>query len=199
MGPSSVCSLFTTGCVQTRKPLVGCCKKKNKISHFLFASLCSAFTRVRLFRSLISIVPQGCVIAGSSGPVRIMVVAQASGLMFWNFDTQAMAGKQTLPSSEFNEKVVPFIRGITSSETHIFVGTSTGPYGGQTERSRAFISLGWLVWGSGFEEKFGWLRCCCVWGFENITWTRVCQTIDTTGPTLSSNFHLPLPLPLPLN
>lgn len=69
---------------------------------------------------------QGCVISGANGLLRVIVVAQTSGLVLWNFDEQKRISKHTIAESEFSEKNQPFARGITCSENQILVGTSSG-------------------------------------------------------------------------
>jgi hypothetical protein len=58
--------------------------------------------------------------------MRVLVVAQAAGLVLWNFDEQKRLGRHSIAASEFSEKRVAFARGITSSEDQILVGCSTG-------------------------------------------------------------------------
>jgi len=58
--------------------------------------------------------------------LRIIAVAQDSGLVLWDFDQQKRILKHSFTGSEFSEKTVPFMRGIAVSEHHVLVGTSTG-------------------------------------------------------------------------
>jgi hypothetical protein len=69
---------------------------------------------------------QACTLSGPKGPLRVVVVGQTTGLVLWNFDTQQRIAKHGLPQSEFTERTVSSMRGIASSDSLVFVGTSTG-------------------------------------------------------------------------